>query len=118
MFSNMVDMALTPEEKEEKAQAYTPCAVDEPNYPYGLSISLDETSLAKLGLDADCDIDDLIHMNIMGKVTGVSKNSTGSGDRKNVNIQIMYMGLENEAHENVEEADEPSLEKHGYLRYK
>jgi hypothetical protein len=115
----MVDMALTPEDKEKNALACTPCGVDQPDYPYGLSISLDETSLAKLGLDADCEVGDLIHLNTIGKVTSISKNSSDSGSRSNVSIQLMYIGLENESHESAdEEPDEMPLEKHGYMRYK
>jgi len=118
MFNKLVDMALTAEEKEARASSYTPCGVEEQDYPYGLSICLDETSLAKLGLDADCSIDDLIHLNVMAKVTGVNKNSSASGEKANVNLQIIFMGLENESHEDVEEeSDEPDLKKNGYLRY-
>ena len=121
MLSNMVDMALTAEEKEKRAQDFAPLAEGGPDYPYGLGICLDEVSLEKLGLEANCEIGDLIHLNAIGKVTGVNINSGESGHRCNINIQLMFIGVENESHEIEEETGEeaePSLEKRGYLRYK
>lgn len=72
-----------------------PC--DRPDYPYGLRICLTNRELEKLGLDADCDIDDLIDMRCFGIVTSVSKNPGPDGETQNrVEIQIQKIALQDE----------------------
>ena len=44
------DLALSPEEVEERYKVATPLA-EEPKYPYGTSLSLDESILEKMGVD-------------------------------------------------------------------
>lgn len=76
----MVDMARTEEEMSEGMPEYTP-----PVYPGGLCISLTHNELAKLGLEADCEIGDLIHAMVMAKVTNISK----SEDSCRIEMQIV-----------------------------
>ena len=49
-FGKMVDMAITPQEREADAPA-TPQSAPEPIYPYNLSLSLTDAELQKLGID-------------------------------------------------------------------
>lgn len=105
-FRHMVDMARTPEEKEEAVESATLPAVDSvPDYPYGLCLRLSHEELEKLGLDADCEIGDMIHLFAMAKVTSVSmSDSERGGHYCNVELQITHLGLEDEDTE--EEPDE------------
>lgn len=103
MMPKMQDMALTPEEKSEMAI----CGPSSPmsminNYPYGLCISLGDEQLEKLNLDKDCEPGDFIHIFAMAKVTSVSKNDTGEGEKTRIELQITHMGIEDEGKENEE----------------
>lgn len=89
-----------------------PSALNQPDYPYGLSISLCEDELAKLNLDdEDVQPGDMIHMHCMATVTSVSKNdNTTSGPSCRIELQITHISAENEAEEdaaNDEEEDAP-----------
>lgn len=97
-WSKMVDMAFTDEEKVEKRlDCAMPC--DPPDYPYGLRISLDHATLKKLGLNADCDIGDMIDIRCFAEVVGISLNDSRGGPSECVELQITRMQLENEATE-------------------
>lgn len=107
-FAPMVDMAKTPEEVKKEAPA--PLADMPPRvpvYPWGLSISLDEGCLAKLGIDGDMpSVGEMIHLCAMAKVTSVSENEMESdnGGKKTcrrVELQITHLATENEDDENA-----------------
>lgn len=104
VMSDMVDMAKTPEELEERA---TPpgAALDQPIYPYGLSICLCKDEIEKLGLEDEMEVGDMVHLHCLAKVTGVSKNETTSGSNLRVELQITHIAAEGEDEEN-EEAEE------------
>lgn len=94
----MVDMARTPaEKKEELADMAGPCmpSVDSvPDYPYGLSLSLDNDSMEKLGLDDSCQVGDLLHFTAMAKVTSVSSyDNENSGPNRRIELQVQQMGV-------------------------
>lgn len=113
MFPKLQDMRRTDEEKLETAQ---PAAIgNQPEYPYGLSICLTESELEKLGLEADCEVGDLLHLFALAKVTSVSKTDTGNGSKCRVELQIVMLGTESENEENEEESENQHLRKHGYL---
>lgn len=114
MLPKMVDMAKTMEEMQETAGIPYPSSAAQ-LYPYGLSICLGHDELEKLGLEADCEPGDLIHMFAMAKVTSVSKNDTGEGPKCRVELQITHLGLEEEDEE--DEAEEDTF-SHSKLRKK
>lgn len=93
----MVDMARTPEEKEEAAElsvATMPSADSMPTYPYGLCLSLGPDEMEKLDLDGDCQVGDLLHFTAMAKVTSVSmSDSEYSGPNCRIELQIQQMGV-------------------------
>ena len=84
---------------EEKLDFCAPMPCERPDYPYGTRISLTEKELEKLGLDADCDVGDMVDMRCFGTVTSVSKNVDGDKQSCHVEIQIERMAIENEMEE-------------------
>ena len=96
-WSKLVDMEMDDDEKLDRAIPEMPLA---PDYPWGLRISLTEKELEKLGLDADCDIGDMIDLRAFAVVTSVSKNkSTEGADSCRVELQIEKMAVESEDEE-------------------
>lgn len=102
----MISVERTDDEKAaERARDMFPAVISEmPDVPPGLCICLTETELAKLGLEADCDVGDMIHLFAMAKVTSVSATDTGSGTRCRIELAITDLAVEDEDDE--EEPDE------------
>lgn len=107
-FGPMQDMAMDVAEVKETIEKSMPSPVKAsvPRYPYGLCISLDETTMAKLKLDVDDlpEVGECIHLCGMAKVTSVSQNETTSEDgtaRKccRVELQITNLATESEDQE-------------------
>lgn len=90
----MINMARSTEEMQETM--ISPVMPDVPIYPYGLCICLTHDELDKLGLDADCEVGDMIHIMAMAKVTSISKNATSDGENCRVELQITDMSVEDE----------------------
>ncbi len=104
MLPKLVDMAKTLEEIQGETTPGGPHPLASVNkYPYGLSISITHEELEKLGLDADCEVGDMIHLFALSKVTSVSKTDTGEGEKCRIELQITHLGLESEDEENKEE---------------
>lgn len=104
----MVDLKRTPAEKTEAYEYQLPTPANQPDYPYGLSISLCEEELDKLNL-GDCEFmpGDMIHMHCMAVVTSVSSNnSESSGPTCRIELQITHISAESEDDENEEEDSE------------
>lgn len=101
----LVDMART---SEEVANDCMPCSPGESNrYPYGLCISLGNAELEKLGADIDgIEVGDMVHLFALSRVTCVSKNNTGDGEKTRVELQICYLGTELEDDEDAQ-TDKP-----------
>lgn len=104
---SMVDMKRTPAEKTEAYEYDVPSPMNQPDYPYGLSISLCEEELDKLNIDyEDVAPGDLVHMHSMCMVTSVSKNDNQhSGPTCRIELQITHIAAEDESEED-EEAEE------------
>lgn len=98
---SMVSMAGTPEEKSEAVIDSIPSINNQPDYPYGLCISLCHDELEKLSLsEIELNVGDLIHMHCMAEVTSISNNdSKHSGPSRRVELQITHISAENEAEE-------------------
>jgi hypothetical protein len=114
-FGAMTDMARTPEDVKKElgkdmAMMASPAMSSGikptvPTYPYGLCVSLDEESMAKLGLDGDLpEVGEMIHFCAMARVTSASMNEREGTDGaketcRRVELQITHLGLESEDQE-------------------
>lgn len=109
----MVSMERTP---EDMAKAMMPMAgaMGPSQYPYGLCISLTHDELSKLGLDADCEVGDMVHLFAMAKVTSVTSNASESMETCRVELQITDLAVEDEDNE---EADKGNSQKRASKRY-
>ena len=83
---------------EASLDAAMPIAMAEkPKYPFGLRICLCERELEKLGLEADCDVGDVIDLRAFAVVTSVSKGEgEHEGKYSRVELQIQKLAVENE----------------------
>lgn len=97
----MVDMKRTPKEKQETAEMATPIASNQPDYPYGLSISLCEDELEKLGfVQNELQVGDMVHLNAMASVTSVSSSDNHvNGPSCRVELQLTHIQAEDEDEE-------------------
>jgi len=84
MSDHLVDMKLT--KKESKAEVATDSKG--PRYPYGLSISLDDESLKKLGFDSLPDVNDQFIVVGVGPVTSVRQSQDEDGADRSFSIQL------------------------------
>lgn len=90
-WSKMVSMKEDAADRDEMIPMATlPKA---PDYPWGLRIRLTHKELEKLGLEADCDIGDLVDMRCMGEVTSVSKVEVDGNASCCVELQITAMSV-------------------------
>lgn len=91
----MVDMAM-----EQPSMGDMPEATNiklTPQYPYGLTMCLNDDTLKKLNMDDDCTVGDTVHFHCLAKVTSCSE-SEGSGKR--IELQVIAMSAEDEDGEN------------------
>ena len=97
---------MTPSEAMEDSFC-CPTSRDMPLYPPGLSISLCEKELEKLGLEyTDLCVDDMVHMHCMAVVISKSKSETQSGeDNERICLQITHIACEDEDEENEDEEE-------------
>ena len=89
----MISMKLSKEEKTEQALGYMP-EPDGPEYPRGLTISLDDDSLEKLGVTDLPSAGSSLTITAKCTVTSTSVNSREGGDsERNVGLQITDMEI-------------------------
>ena len=104
-FAKFISLARSPEELKKDAAPMAPAAADKPTsqpvFPYGLSICLDDETLTKLRLDAECEVGDTIHFCVMAEVTDKSERKMTDGVKRRVELQITDIALgDNEDAEN------------------
>jgi hypothetical protein len=99
-WSTMADMAYSDDEKLEQMMPMP--MSDRPDYPCGLCICLTQVELDKLGIEADCDVGDVIDLRAFASVKSVTK----SGDNCRVELQIEKLAIENEMDEEVGDDDD------------
>jgi len=68
-------------------------ATDGPDYPWGLSITLDDDSLEKLGLDLP-EVGTMMTLVANVKVTNVSESASPTYKQRSLGLQITEMALE------------------------
>lgn len=92
-----VDMARTPEEKAQAVSQYLTCSpMDQPDYPSGLAVSLNEVDLEKLEMSEDVEVGDLIDIRMLGEVTCVNKTVVNGKTCIRVEIQGQKLAIEDE----------------------
>lgn len=117
MANGLIDMARDEGEKDS-----SPLMPSENKYPYGLRITLTHEELEKLDVDhSDWEVGETFHIHALAKVVGKSADEREGGEPScSIQLQLTHLAGESEDAENEEEEhkdEEPSLEKHGYLRY-
>jgi len=86
-------MKLTPDEaKQETASA--PSDAEQPAYPYGLTICLDDDSLSKLGIDSLPDVGTPFLLTARVEVCSTSQYQNQGGSDRNLSLQITDMQLD------------------------
>lgn len=91
----LVSMKLPPRDKTKEEKMYPSMAAgDDPEYPYGLCLNLDEKQLDQLGLKELPKVGSTIRLEAKAQITGVSENETQSGSRRSLSIQITDLGFE------------------------
>lgn len=101
--ARMKDMRRTEADRREMLMSAP--VMDPMDYPPGLSVCLDEVDLEKLDLDEDVAAGDLIHLFAMAKVTSVHQSDRDGKKACRVELQIMYLRVEDEATEEDDEEE-------------
>jgi hypothetical protein len=93
------DMSLTPEQAKAQMGYCSPADGDDdaddsgPKYPWGLSISLDDDAMAKLGLSAP-QVGSTMHMLAVVQITNYGLNEDQKGSDQSMTLQITAMDLQ------------------------
>jgi hypothetical protein len=96
-FSGMKSMEMGDEEKLDFDARIAP----QPDFPYGLRISLTEKEFEKLDLDHTvAEVGGMVHGHFMGRITHASHDKHESGVSCRVEIQIEDLEIESEDEEN------------------
>lgn len=94
---NLTDMQLTAEEAKDATDC---CASAEetggPKYPWGLTISLDDVTLNKLGMTVLPQIGQRMQLIAIAEVCSTSQHANQQGTEKHVSLQIIKLGVEGE----------------------
>lgn len=92
---NLVSMKLTPDEAQTEASEGTAMAApeDQPAYPCGLSIYLDDEVLAKLGMTALPDVGAPLMLMARVEVCSKSQYENQKGTDTSLSLQITDMSL-------------------------
>jgi hypothetical protein len=89
----LTNMKMSPEEAKEEYGA-APDVSNAPQYPYGLTLSLCDESMAQLGMTTLPAVGSKVMITAMATVTSTSSDSRQDGDtEKRVGLQITDMEL-------------------------
>jgi hypothetical protein len=91
----LVSLQLTKKEAKDEATMVP----DEPRYPWGTSLHLDEDELKKLGIEEMPSVGTEFPITAVAKVTGTSERETQDGSRATLDLQIVKMALGDEDEE-------------------
>jgi len=86
----LISMKLDPkEQKKESGQI----AYEQPLYPWGMCVELNDDALKKLGIDSLPDVDDVMTLTASVTVTSVSARANSEGEAKSMGLQITALSL-------------------------
>ena len=89
----MISMKLTAAEAKADATYLGGGDDDLPKYPYGLSICLDDETLAKLGITELPPVGTVMQLTALVEVCSISQYENQDGADKSMNLQITDMEL-------------------------
>ena len=94
MDMKMTDMKMS---KSQKKRMFGPPTVARsssgPDYPWGLSITLDSAALKKLGVEELPDAGEECMIHATGKVVTVSETANEKGGERRIEVQITKLAL-------------------------
>lgn len=106
MAEKMVSMKLTEADRKKREKSYEVMA-EQPEYPYGLNIHLDNIAIDKLGIKDLPKLGEKMKIVAVVEVTGANLRKEKSGDKKDMSLQITELCL-------VDETEKPKAEKKLY----
>lgn len=91
---SMVNMAMTAEEAKEYSSPCAPCSDEKgPRYPYGLCLSLDDSTIKKLGITLP-EVGSELQVTAKVVVTSVGMSQVQDGEKEQrCELQITDMAL-------------------------
>lgn len=92
MDMKMADMKMSKRDKKRMFGIPT-VAGSTPDYPWGLSLTLDAAALKKLGVTELPDAGEECMIHATGKVTRVSESASEKGGERSVEVQITKLAL-------------------------
>ena len=105
---HMVDMSLSPQEAQDQYGSPTPTS-QLPKYPYGLCICFGPEEIAKLGIEDECNVGDILHLHALAKVTSYSVRETEGGPEPRIEMVLAFIEAEDEGEEDTDaDMDAPS----------
>jgi hypothetical protein len=108
----LVDMKLTKAEKKESSSAgCVPAKYDGPDYPWGLTLRLDDAALKKLGTKELPEVDSEFSVVAVATVKEVRSSSSKEHSDRCVELQIMKLDVS-------PAKKEPSIEDTARTEYK
>lgn len=92
----MISMKLSPAEAKKETDYGTPSSdsADQPAYPWGLTICLDDMTLEKLGITTLPDVGTPFTLTARVEVCSTSQYQNQQGADKNLSLQITDMQLD------------------------
>lgn len=99
----LVDLKLSKADKK----ASEPTAIvggkyEGPDYPYGLTLRLDNASLDKLGIDELPKVGAAMKVMAMAVVTSVSSHESRNREDRTVELQVQQLAMEDEDDDSLE----------------
>lgn len=92
----LVNMKMSPEEAKEECGMPEPA--DAPEYPWGLTLSLNDESMTQLGMTTLPAVGSKVRITAMATVTSTSADTTQGGEtEKRTGLQITDMELASDA---------------------
>jgi len=93
MDMKMTDMKMSKSQKKRMFGQPTVAGSPGPDYPWGLSITLDSAALKKLGVEELPDAGEECMIHATGKVTTVSETANEKGGERRIEVQITKLAL-------------------------
>lgn len=107
-------MAYTAKEKKERNSPTEAAKYDGPDYPYGLTLRLEDEHLKKLGISSLPKVGTSMAIEATCKVTSVSSNESERGSsRRCIELQIQKLGLDNDSDDDSMESAMASAVRKG-----